>query len=633
VVPVGLHYDDAFNGLDAYKLLSTPFSEWPLFFTGNFGREPLLIYLLAIAQAVSGPSAATLRSVTGIIAIVLVPAVSWLGWELASSLDVRNRRLFALWSGAVTLTLLWMWIFGRTVIRIDIFILLTTLWGASFWRAWRTGGMRWWVITGIFAGLSFYTYIPARALPLLMVVFVVLGLLIKRDQRRTQWVGPFLSVLMVGIMILPLGIYFVNNPLSFLTRSEQVNILTRDQALELLLANIKSTLGMFMFSGDMNPRYNIPGRPVLDPIMSIFFVIGLVVLLRKATRTIGIFLLLWGVAMILPTILTEYAPSYHRAAGITPVLVIVVSLGLYKTHEYVSRLSNKLDFRKTGIVLSVIVGMSLVLTGRSFLHWNAMPQLFYARDVGFWELANASLPSLPQDSLVYISPRGVDHPTVQYGLLSTQTQTNLVGFDGRFCVRVSPNRESYYVFLGQEDQRGPGLVNSYLPDLESYSTIRASDGSVWADIFYNPGGGVAVFPEMRSFPVTLLGGIDLNGYWLSSSKLVPGDRLYVRLFWGVDSQPGENYTTFVQLLQKSGDGGWKWFAGADAQPGRGSCVTQTWMPGEIVVDEYEFVVPAELDSEQTYYIAVGFYTPEDGSRLLIPDNPENQILLGPLPVR
>ena len=60
-LPPGLHYDEAFNGQDALQLVSLPLSRWPLFFTGNFGREPLLNYLLALAQAVAGPSALTLR--------------------------------------------------------------------------------------------------------------------------------------------------------------------------------------------------------------------------------------------------------------------------------------------------------------------------------------------------------------------------------------------------------------------------------------------------------------------------------------------------------------------------------------------------------------------------------------------
>lgn len=45
-VPVGLHYNESFNGLDALSLLDRPITEWPVFFNGNFGREPLFIWEL-----------------------------------------------------------------------------------------------------------------------------------------------------------------------------------------------------------------------------------------------------------------------------------------------------------------------------------------------------------------------------------------------------------------------------------------------------------------------------------------------------------------------------------------------------------------------------------------------------------
>ena len=60
-MPPGLHYDEAFNGIDAAALLATPLRQWPIFFTGNFGREPLFNYILAGATALFGPGLMTLR--------------------------------------------------------------------------------------------------------------------------------------------------------------------------------------------------------------------------------------------------------------------------------------------------------------------------------------------------------------------------------------------------------------------------------------------------------------------------------------------------------------------------------------------------------------------------------------------
>ena len=40
-VPPGMHFDEAYNALDALKVIA---GDRPMFFTGNFGREPLFLY-------------------------------------------------------------------------------------------------------------------------------------------------------------------------------------------------------------------------------------------------------------------------------------------------------------------------------------------------------------------------------------------------------------------------------------------------------------------------------------------------------------------------------------------------------------------------------------------------------------
>ncbi len=46
-LPPGLYYDEAFNGADVRSILSG--ESLPLFLAGNYGREPLFIYLQALS--------------------------------------------------------------------------------------------------------------------------------------------------------------------------------------------------------------------------------------------------------------------------------------------------------------------------------------------------------------------------------------------------------------------------------------------------------------------------------------------------------------------------------------------------------------------------------------------------------
>ncbi|MFZ2423701.1 MAG: hypothetical protein WA029_21420, partial [Anaerolineae bacterium] len=103
--PPGYHFDEAFEGLEAWRLLQDP-PYRPLFFTGNFGVEPLFIYLTAIAFKLLGVGPVVQRGVAALIGSLTVPAV----WLLAVELRRWQPRLPAslpLWSAAVQAGLFW----------------------------------------------------------------------------------------------------------------------------------------------------------------------------------------------------------------------------------------------------------------------------------------------------------------------------------------------------------------------------------------------------------------------------------------------------------------------------------------------------------------------------------------------
>ncbi len=590
-MPPGLHYDEAFNGLDAVALLEMPLSDWTIFFTGNFGREPLFIYLLAATQALFGPANLTLRLLPALIGALFTPALAWLGWELAPALGIRDRERFSLWSGLAILTMLWSQIFSRYVIRAGLFTLIEILLWASLWRAWRSKALRWWVLSGLLAGISFYTYLPARLLPLVLVPMLLLALWRYRQQLRERITGMLLG-LGVGIIVAaPLAVYFVRNPLSFSTRTEQVLVQGQGIA-SLLWKNILATLSMAFIEGDANIRNNIPDRPVLDWLMLAPFLIGLANLIRHLLRPAALFLLSWLAVMLLPTILSDYAPAFHRAIGAMPVFALLIALGLEKATSWVG--SRWPSVRKWGVALAwAILFLAVVLTWQSFTAWSASPGLFYARDVGFQQLADI-LSEEMEGQRVYVSPRGSEHPTVRYLLLANGTSPDLRGFDGRICVRIPTEVAANTIFLSQEDPRGPILVSSYLPDASSAPLIEDVDGKQWADILRKQAGNMVEFPEMNAQPAVLSDGIQFLGYWLSQPMLQRGERLYVRLFWQAEQGPSQDYTTFVQLVQAIPAGGVERVGGADAPPGNGSCATSDWVSGEIIVDELQFVLPGDL---------------------------------------
>ncbi len=628
--PPGFHYDEAYNGLDSYALTMQSLGEWPIFFNNNFGREPLLIYLLAIVQTLAFPAPIVLRSVMAFIGALLSVGLFWLGWELGLALKINHHR-FALWSALVPLTILWSQIFSRYVIRAELFAFLLVLFWAALWHAWRQGGWLTWMLAGIFGGLTFYTYIPSRLIPFMLAPFLVWAY--WRSKSRIVKDAPklIIAALTALIIALPLMWYFWNNPVAFWTRTDQVNMF--QQGAYAILHNVVAVIKMAFLEGDQNIRNNIPGRPVLDPVMTIPFLLGLAALVRRWRQPAAIFLGVWWGTMLTPTILSDFAPNFSRAIGAMPVFVLIVALGLERTTSWLTlRFPSRPHWAwAAGLGL---VGIGSALTWHAFfLQWSPSPLLFYARDVGFLQLSPLVEQYAAENMRVYISPRGKNHPTLQYARLSTTGRwpSPLQGFDGRVCVRVSSKTSAAYLFILPEDFRGPDLLASYLPQSSASIVIRDRENKPWALARIQKEDGQVQFPEMTPYPVVLDDGIELLGYWLSQSELTPADRLYVRLFWKAKHSPQKDYTAFVHLITDDGQSQ-SMVAGADGKPGNGSCATTTWLPGEVVVDEKELVVPAKAgqNASATYFLEIGFYVLETGERLSIPEHPDNRILIGPL---
>ena len=668
-LPPGLFYDEAFNGLDSWKLAQTSISQWPVFLTGNQGREALFHWLMALLHRLNGLSVWTIRAVPALCGALLTPALIWLGWEVAPWLGVKNRRSFALWSGAVVLCLFWSQVFSRYGIRLSLFVLIETLLWAALWRAWSLNPkalnlnaeaqshrgaaesqspnhpisnpqspipnpqspIPFWLLTGLFVGLSFYTYLPARLLPLILLPLLVAAFWQERARLLAHLPGLAVGLAVAVIVAAPIGLYFVQNPVSFTTRVDQVTIIGREgrDGAQGLGANIAAVAGMFAGAGDANPRSNVPGRPGLDWLLAPFFALGLLLVVGRVWRLAQLWLLAGLGVMLLPTLLSEFAPNFQRAIGAIPFVALLVALGLDGLAGLASRL-----WRGGGLVYLaagwLVVAASFGLTWRAyFVEWANLPDLFPAWDVGFTRVAQ-ELAAADDGVRTYMTPRGREHPTIGY-LLETSPETPIPqGFDGRICVRVATDVPARYIILDKEDFRSESLLTAIYPQARVTTSVVETSGTVWARRLEQPAGGAVVFPEMQPQSVTLSDGIDLLGHQLfPPAGMAAGATFYTRLYWQVSAPPSADYTAFAHLLQQNDAGDLVLVAGADRPPGDGSCPTTEWLPGEVVIDELQFVLPANLPAGE-FFVAVGLYTPEDQRRLTVPGSPENQVLIGPI---
>ncbi len=90
-----------------------------------------------------------------------------------------------------------------------------------------------------------------------------------------------------------------------------------------------------------------------------------------------------------------------------------------------------------------------------------------------------------------------------------------------------------------------------------------------------------------------------------------GTQITVTLFWQAQAVTTTNYTTFVQLLDTAGSSVHqidRWQIAFDAP-------TSTWVPGQVIADQYVFEVSSSADSSDAPRFGVGLYNAADGERL------------------
>jgi hypothetical protein len=123
-------------------------------------------------------------------------------------------------------------------------------------------------------------------------------------------------------------------------------------------------------------------------------------------------------------------------------------------------------------------------------------------------------------------------------------------------------------------------------------------------------------PPPHAYPVGARLGeaVELVGYDLDRNRAAPGEPLRLTLIWRALAPQETAYTVFTHLL----DEGEQVRGQKDNPPVQGSYPTTLWVPGEVIVDEYEIVV-AENAPPGTHAIEVGMYDPATMQRLPVWD--------------
>ena len=96
--------------------------------------------------------------------------------------------------------------------------------------------------------------------------------------------------------------------------------------------------------------------------------------------------------------------------------------------------------------------------------------------------------------------------------------------------------------------------------------------------------------------------IELQGYILDSNRAVPGEILHLQLFWQTGEELKDRYKVFLHLVDEDG----QIIAQRDSEPGGGLAITNTWPPGEMIVDSHGLMIPLGTQPGM-YRLLLGLY--------------------------
>lgn len=625
-VPPGLHFDEAYNALDALGVLQ---GHRPVFFEGNFGREPLFIYLLAAAFSLFPPGPALIRAVSAVAGVLAVPLTYGIGRLL-----FPGSRWPAVLAALVQAFLPWDLHFSRYGLRVELLPLLGNAALLCLLLGWRSGRRAWYVASGGFLGLALYGYMAARLLPVVVAVWGAVWLWRSgRPERKRVALNLGLVAVTAALVVAPLAAYFLRHPDSFSHRAGQVLIKGEPrERVVTVAANVWAWAKALFVQGDANPRNNLPGAPALTPWLALPGLVGLLFAFRGRRGPAAGSLLAWFGIMLLPSVLTDHAPSFQRAIGAAPPLCLLVGWGLDEWRGLVLRLSGRRWV--AGLVASaVLVGHAGQALHQYFVRWGTDNALYYAFDEGIYQIGQYMRQATLEGQRVYLSPVRPDHATLHFVMRDVGGPAT---FDGRETFVLPPGGAGpvQYLVLVREDHLTLSKVRTLYPEAVEEHVFRDRLGQAYAVALLGLEPRFPAPPRMPRLTARWETGIALEGLAVRVElPRINQVRFYV--FWSADSSQPEDYTAFVHFIgPPNPETGTPLWCQSDSMPGAGTYPTSHWRPGEIVVDSHTLDLPEGLPDGE-YYVEIGWYLLSTGERLLLadPDAGSDTLLLGPFTMR
>lgn len=645
-VPPGVTHDEADHALDASGVLA---GNTPLYFPTGYGREPLFDYVTAPLMLVFGKHYLTSRITAALFGtILLVLVYVWVRRATQNgglALATMAGLAFSFWGisssrqalRSITLPVLFM--AAAIAMRYGIHVEEDLEDDSPLERLRPSVTIDRWgrfVLAGVFLGLSIYTYLPARVMWLVFPAFFVFLSLTQPGVIRRAWPGLLVILAVAALVAAPLVIYLVNHPgieARVIELATPLDKLFSGDA-KALLDDIRAGLGMITVRGDPLWLYNIPGKPLLGPLMSLFFYLGLSVAIMSLVMpyrpvhrgrrsfdeafrisSANAFMLLTLVAGLSPALVTEPAASMPRVIGMQPALYYFPALAaVYMVDWARRRIGQRGETAVWAAFAVVILAVGGIAIKDYFVEWGNAHDVRVAYHTTLVETLHYldNHPEIgPDVAISSIYPGRLHDPAVA-SMTLRRDDLHFRWFDGRTAL-VIPNRAAYTVILPEVARPEPPLPpwDTTQVGVEQVATLSLRPGdfnrTVQISEVYLPEG----VHDPGSLPVTALSVGDVLTLYNAVYQVVegvptPGAEVEVLTFWQVEEVPDQEVVFFTHALDSSGE--------LIAQQDLSGAPAWNWQPGDLILQVHRFTLPDETPPGPLL-LTVGAYTLPDMQRM------------------
>ncbi len=679
--PPGLWYDEAYNALDAWWMTQT--GTYPLFFPGNNGREPMWSYLLLVTTGLLGNSTFAIRWLAALVGVLTIPILYRFALLLSGAFiwphKLRHYRFWFALAATGWLTVSWWHIhLSRAGFRPILLPPLLILSLYFFYKGFKgfsrttrqvprtthhpprpTSHLPF-ALSGLFLGLTQYTYLSARLVPLIFIGLALWWMVYIARSNRQHLPQSLLGVVVTaGVALLifaPLGLYFVNNPTAFSARTGDVIFIPANFSEG--LHHLSQGLALFLGAGHALYRHHLPGRAMLGWLEILFFWIGLIWLLRPtALRYPQTPLILLGLTIMwLPALLAS--PPIHslRPVGILPFYIIIVTTGLYQSTHWLMHHTPRTMYHIFPIAATILLTLTGLINNYDyFQRWANHPETYQEYNGPLVDLTQHLIERSQTHNLI-IPFHLYAHPTTRYLLSQTFTEigdgpppalnrpTEMLILPDLFPVLYVGNIPySSALTLLTRNTANEGQIYVSRPP-------RAAEQQAMTEMLLEAQLNLAPFtdkfereialfaPWPDSQPLTPLfettpmristfnwaNLVTLPGYDVTPLLAQPGQPVTLNLYWHSLTETTFDQQLFLQLVDTTG---------TPLNQAEKPAFTEDmyhWRPDGILPTHHTLTLPAEAPAGP-YLIRLGFFDPHTGKRLPLQTDaiePIDQIHMG-----